>query len=75
MSSALTQLASEADCHLNSCGFPAPGLHTFDFKPLFTVGSVDFTKPMLLSVIAMLGVIGFFWAALPGRSWCPAGCS
>ncbi|WP_055589278.1 F0F1 ATP synthase subunit A [Peterkaempfera griseoplana] len=64
MSSALTQLASEAGCHLNSgCGFPAPGLHTFQFDPLFTVGSVDVNKPMLLSVIAMLAVIGFFWAA------------
>ncbi|MFJ6213031.1 F0F1 ATP synthase subunit A [Streptomyces sp. NPDC092296] len=63
MSSALTQLASEADCHLNSCGFPAPGLHTFNFEPLFTVGSVEVNKPMLLSVIAMLAVIGFFWAA------------
>ncbi|AXI79474.1 F0F1 ATP synthase subunit A [Peterkaempfera bronchialis] len=64
MSSALTQLASEADCHLNSgCGFPAPGLHTFNFEPLFTVGGVEVIKPMLLSVIAMLAVIGFFWAA------------
>ena len=52
MSSALTQLASEANCHLNSgCGFPAPGLHSFTFEPLFTVGSVEVNKPMLLSVV------------------------
>ncbi|MFC6595884.1 F0F1 ATP synthase subunit A [Kitasatospora paranensis] len=68
------QLASEAGCHLNSgCGFPAPGLNEFDFKPIFTVGGVDFTKPMLLSMICALLVVGFFWAAfakpklLPGK--------
>ncbi|WP_280715285.1 F0F1 ATP synthase subunit A [Kitasatospora sp. MAP5-34] len=65
---------AEAGCHLNSgCGFPAPGLNEFDFKPMFTVGGVDFTKPMLLSVICALLVVGFFWAAfakpklLPGK--------
>lgn len=63
MSSALTQLASEADCHLNSCGFPAPGLHTFNFEPIATVGGLEIYKPMLLSVVTMLGIIGFFWAA------------
>ena len=26
---------------------PRPGLQNFDFKPLFTVGSFHFTKPML----------------------------
>ncbi|MFK0190699.1 F0F1 ATP synthase subunit A [Kitasatospora sp. NPDC090308] len=68
------QLASEAGCHLNSgCGFPAPGLNEFEFKPIFSVGSVDFTKPMLLSIICALLVVGFFWAAfakpklLPGK--------
>ncbi|GAA2821198.1 F0F1 ATP synthase subunit A [Kitasatospora paracochleata] len=68
------QLASEAGCHLNSgCGFPAPGLNEFDFKPIFTVGGVDFTKPMLLSIICAVLVVVFFWAAfakpkiLPGK--------
>jgi F-type H+-transporting ATPase subunit a len=70
----LTPLASEAGCHLFSgCGFPAPGLNEFQFEPIFTIGSVEFNKPMLLSVIAALLVIGFFWAAfarpklLPGK--------
>ncbi|MFD9125922.1 F0F1 ATP synthase subunit A [Kitasatospora sp. NPDC059571] len=70
----VTHVASEAGCHLNSgCGFPAPGLNEFDFKPIFTVGGVDFTKPMLLSVLCALLVVGFFWAAfakpklLPGK--------
>lgn len=63
MSSAPAVLA-ESGCHLNSgCGFPAPGLHSFDFQPIFSVGGLDFTKPMLLAVICMLAVVGFFWAA------------
>ncbi|MEU2625518.1 MULTISPECIES: F0F1 ATP synthase subunit A [Kitasatospora] len=58
------QLASEAGCHLFSgCGFPAPGLNEFDFKPIFSIGSVDFTKPMLLSIICALLVVAFFWAS------------
>lgn len=57
-------LLAESGCHINAdCGFPAPGLNSFDFKPIFSIGSFDFTKPMLLAVICMLLVVGFFWAA------------
>lgn len=57
-------LLAESGCHINAhCAFPAPGLNSFDFKPIFSIGSVDFTKPMLLAVICMLLVVGFFWAA------------
>ena len=57
-------LLAESGCHINAnCGFPAPGLNSFDFKPIFSVGSIAFTKPMLLAVICMLIVVGFFWAA------------
>lgn len=61
--SAHTQLA-EAGCHIqHDCGFPAPSLDSFDFKPIFSIGSFDFTKPMLLALICALVVVGFFWAA------------
>jgi F-type H+-transporting ATPase subunit a len=61
--SALTLLAN-TDCHINAgCAFPAPGLHSFEFKPLFTVGGVEFTKPSLIAVVAMVIVVGFFGAA------------
>jgi F-type H+-transporting ATPase subunit a len=52
-------------CHItpSGCGFPAPGLDSFNFKPIFTIGSFGFTKPMLLAIICMLLVVGFFWAA------------
>jgi F-type H+-transporting ATPase subunit a len=51
-------------CHLFSgCGFPAPGLQNFYFKPLFTVGSFAFTKPMLVAVLCTVIVLAFFGAA------------
>jgi F-type H+-transporting ATPase subunit a len=57
-------LLAEAGCHIKQdCGFPAPGLHSFDFKPIFSIGSFDFTKPMLLALLCMVLVVGFFWAA------------
>jgi F-type H+-transporting ATPase subunit a len=61
--------------HLFSgCGYPAPGLQDFQFKPLFTIGSWGFTKPELITILCALLVIGFFWAAfrkpkmIPGRT-------
>ncbi|MBV9022274.1 MAG: F0F1 ATP synthase subunit A [Streptomycetaceae bacterium] len=72
--SAHTLPLAEGGCHINAnCGFPAPGLNSFDFKPIFSIGSIDFTKPMLLAVICMLIVVGFFWTAfakpklIPGK--------
>lgn len=59
-------LASETDCHIFSgCGFPAPGLHSFLFKPLWgdADSNVYFNKPMLLALLGSLIVVGVFWAA------------
>jgi F-type H+-transporting ATPase subunit a len=58
----------------NGCGYPAPGLGDFLFKPMFTIGSWGFTKPELLAILSGLIVIAFFWAAFhkpsmrPGRT-------
>ncbi|MER8027726.1 F0F1 ATP synthase subunit A [Streptomyces bauhiniae] len=59
-------LAFDTSCHLfTGCGFPAPGLHSFLFKPLW--GDADsnlyFNKPMLLALLGSIVVIVFFWAA------------
>lgn len=60
-------LAFETDCHIfDGCGFPAPGLHSFLFEPLW--GDADgnglyFNKPMLLALLGSIVVVGFFWAA------------
>ncbi|GHH80905.1 ATP synthase subunit a [Streptomyces sulfonofaciens] len=57
-------LLAEPGCHIRQdCAFPAPGLQSFNFDPIFSVGGFDFTKPMLLAVICTVLVVGFFWAA------------
>ena len=46
------------------CGFPAPGLHSFLFKPIF--GDADglyFNKTMLLALLGSVVIVAFFWAA------------
>ena len=66
MSADPTQLAFEWDCRIlsdNGCGFPAPGLNSFLFKPLFTVGGFEFNKVMLLDLITTLIVTVFVSAA------------
>jgi F-type H+-transporting ATPase subunit a len=61
-------------CHLFSgCGFPSPGLQSFEFRPLFSVGSFNFTKPMLIAVICMALVIALFWAAFAKPKLVPRG--
>ena len=42
---------------------PGPGLHSFVFEPLFTVGGFEFNKPMLLALLSTVVVVWFFWAA------------
>ncbi|PJE96053.1 ATP synthase F0 subunit A [Streptomyces carminius] len=57
-------LAFEVDCHIfDGCGFPAPGLHSFIFEPMFTIGGFEFNKPILLALLSTVAVVGFFWAA------------
>ncbi|MEU6813565.1 F0F1 ATP synthase subunit A [Streptomyces sp. NPDC046860] len=59
-------LAFDTSCHLFSgCGFPAPGLHSFLFKPLWgdADSSLYFNKPMLLALLGSIIVVVFFWAA------------
>jgi len=66
--------APAGGCHIFSgCGFPAPGLQSFEFRPLFSVGSFHFTKPMLIAVICAVGVIFFFWAAFRKPQLVPRG--
>ncbi|MDJ1135206.1 F0F1 ATP synthase subunit A [Streptomyces iconiensis] len=62
--SADQMLAFKTDCHIfDGCGFEAPGLHSFVFEPMFTVGGIGFNKPMLLALVGTLVIVWFFWAA------------
>jgi F-type H+-transporting ATPase subunit a len=66
--------ASASGCHiLSGCGFPAPSLNNFEFKPIFTIGSFHFTKPMLLALLCAAIVIWFFWAAFAKPKLVPRG--
>ncbi|MER0448283.1 F0F1 ATP synthase subunit A [Streptomyces sp. Edi4] len=59
-------LAFETNCHLfDGCGFPAPGLHSFLFKPLWGDGDSNlyFNKTMLLALLGSVVIVAFFWAA------------
>ncbi|MFE1894618.1 MULTISPECIES: F0F1 ATP synthase subunit A [Streptomyces] len=61
-----TVLAFETDCHIfDGCGFPAPGLHSFLFEPIFgdADSSLYFNKTMLLALLGSVIIVGFFWAA------------
>jgi F-type H+-transporting ATPase subunit a len=61
-------------CHLfGGCGFPAPGLQDFQFKPLFKIGSWGFTKPELIAILCAIAVIAFFWAAFARPKLVPRG--
>jgi len=63
-------------CHLLSgCGYPAPGYPrpSFEFQPIFTIGSFKFTMPMLLIMLCAVLVIAFFWAAFAKPQLVPRG--
>jgi F-type H+-transporting ATPase subunit a len=57
-------LAFETDCHLfKGCGFEAPSVWSFIFDPMFTVGGIEFNKPMLLALLGSAIILTFFWMA------------
>ncbi len=69
---------TESNSHVsasNHCGYPAPGYPTptFLFKPFFSIGSYQFTKPMLLALVCAIAVVAFFWAAFARPKLVPRG--
>lgn len=68
----VTTLAS--GCHIFSgCGYPAPSINDFIFRPIFDIGPLHVTKPELLMAICALLVVGFFWAAFRKPKLVPRG--
>lgn len=65
--SALHILASE------STEFEAPGLQLFDWKPLFEIGPVGVTKPMLLAILVTVSICVFFWFSFSKPKLVPRG--
>ncbi len=67
-------LTVASGCHLFSgCGYPAPSISDFYFKPIFTVGGVQFTKPMLLALVAAAIILTFFFVAFRKPKIVPRG--
>jgi F-type H+-transporting ATPase subunit a len=71
-----TSLAPVAGgCHLRSgCGYPAPSYPTsFQFNPLFSIGSFHVIMPEVQAVLCAGLVIAFFWAAFAKPKIVPRG--
>jgi F-type H+-transporting ATPase subunit a len=67
-------IAAGSGCHIfTGCGYPAPSIEDFDFKPIFSIGAFHFTKPMLLSFICVIIVVAFFWTAFAKPKIVPRG--
>jgi F-type H+-transporting ATPase subunit a len=60
--------------HLFSgCGYQAPSISNFYFKPLFTIGGVQFTKPILIMVLSLVILLALFGAAFRRPQRVPRG--
>ena len=67
-------MTTASGCHIFSgCGYPAPSISDFYFKPIFTIGGIEITKPVVLAVMAAAIVVGFFAAAFARPKLVPRG--
>jgi len=74
--SAVHPLTIASSCHFQTaahCGFPAPSISDFYFKPIFTVAGIGITKPEVLIVLSALIVVTFFWFAFRSPKLVPRG--
>jgi F-type H+-transporting ATPase subunit a len=61
-------------CHIFSgCGYPAPSINDFYFRPIFSIGAFHFTKPMLLAIVSAGLVLTFFFVAFRKPKLVPRG--
>jgi F-type H+-transporting ATPase subunit a len=67
-------LTVASGCHLFSgCGYPAPSISDFYFRPVFTIGGVQITKPVVLVVVSAAIVLTFFFVAFRKPKLVPRG--
>ncbi len=52
-------------------GFTAPGPESFELPPVFHLGELGVTKPMLLLTLSVPLIFAFFWAASKDRAVVP----
>ncbi|MCW2917901.1 MAG: synthase subunit [Actinomycetia bacterium] len=53
--------------------FQPPGMGLFEWKPLFHLGPVAVQKPMVLCLLVMAGIVGFFWTGFARPKLVPRG--
>jgi len=63
--------AASAIVSAESEPFEAPGPGIFDLPPVFSIGSLDVTKPMIYAVVGAVLVFGFFYLAIRNRAMVP----
>jgi F-type H+-transporting ATPase subunit a len=67
-------ITSAGGCHIFSgCGYPAPSIGDFYFRPIFSIGRFHFTKPMLLALFCAGIVVTFFTFAFRKPQLVPRG--
>jgi F-type H+-transporting ATPase subunit a len=70
----LHAVTTASGCHfMTGCGYPAPSIENFYFKPLFIVGPIQFTKPILLMLLSAAIVLVVFWLAFRKPEVVPRG--
>ena len=61
-------------CHIfTGCGYPAPSIEDFMFRPIATVAGFQITKPIVLTLFCALIVVTFFWFAFRRPQLVPRG--
>jgi F-type H+-transporting ATPase subunit a len=61
-------------CHIFSgCGYPAPSISDFYFRPVFTVAGIQITKPVLLAILSSVIILTFFFFAFRKPKLVPRG--
>jgi F-type H+-transporting ATPase subunit a len=63
-------------CHFQtkpSCGFQAPSIYNFYYKPSFSIGSFGVTKPIMLMLLSAAIVLVVFWLAFRSPKLVPRG--
>jgi F-type H+-transporting ATPase subunit a len=67
-------MTTASGCHIFSgCGYPAPSIADFYFKPIFTVAGIQITKPIVLSALAAVIILTFFYVAFRKPKLVPRG--
>ena len=67
-------MTTASGCHIFSgCGYPAPSISDFYFKPIFTVAGIQITKPIVLAVLTAVIILTFFYVAFRKPKLVPRG--